>query len=309
MDQKSYRVTAIGYEADQLLETLRCATVVGTSLHGILLKHIWSPILYLSGEPFRGPLTINLSSKTDILYPIQSGNWVKISKDCLYFTDHDLNIEINKPLIWKPGPPPKHKALSTHQVEDLIIQVKTLKPDNPYTNLLDYAFLESKPSVPEIAWIEGPIRYILLAIASGDYLYLYRAVEDLLGAGPGLTPLGDDLILGILLAAYRTDSYLTWTGYDEFRSLLIGATYKTTMVSRQLLSIALKGSADERLIRVLDSLIAARAIPDSDLQVLLEWGSSSGVGVLVGMLLVLSRLESDPSPSHGSGTPPGLSGR
>jgi hypothetical protein len=48
-----------------------------------------------------------------------------------------------------------------------------------------------------------------------------------------------------------------------------------------------EGSADERTLKILDGLIAGEEIRDQDLTRLLNWGSSSGIAVLAGMILAL----------------------
>ena len=113
---------------------------------------------------------------------------------------------------------------------------------------------------------------------------------SILGIGPGLTPLSDDLLFGILLAITRTGKYETWSGdmIHFYHTILSAAGDKTTTVSWSILSCAFQGSADERIIRVLDKLITAHEIPDHDLENLLEWGSSSGMAVLVGMMMALA---------------------
>jgi hypothetical protein len=48
-----------------------------------------------------------------------------------------------------------------------------------------------------------------------------------------------------------------------------------------------EGSADERTLKILGALIAGEEIQDQDLTQLLNWGSSSGIAVLAGMIAVL----------------------
>jgi hypothetical protein len=310
MDQNSNRVTAIGAQAHHVLKSHHVASVAGTSRRGLYLQPVWAPTLFVSRDPFRGPLTINIRIEPEAFYTIQTGERANLSTDELYFPDLGLGIEIKSPLVWKPSPPPERKSLTNRQIQEIIDQAQTLQPDNPYLPLLDMSVSGSSDSTQEFAGIEKHIQPIVETLAGGDSPKIFFELRNILGAGPGLTPLADDFTLGILLAIHRTRIHLSWFKYEEYSPILLGgAGEKSTMVSYSLLKCALKGAADERLIRVLDGLIAGRKIPDEDLNNLLSWGSSSGVGVLAGMLLVLSRLESAPSPFHGSGTSPGLSGR
>ena len=282
-------VTAIGSQADQILKERQYASVAGTSRRGIFLQAFWTPTLYISREPFRGPLTINASVDPGPFNALHEGERASLDQYSIYFPDSEYQIEIKNPLVWKPGPSPKCRALSADHIQDFVNQAKALQPDNPYLPLLDLSAFNTADSEQGFAGIGEHILPIREALA-GDYpLGAFVQFQKILGAGPGLTPLGDDYLMGILLAAHRTNRHLHWPSHERFSALLTSAAMsRTTQVSWSLLVCALAGEADERIIRVLDGLIAGREIPENDLYNLLTWGSSSGVAVLAGMLLVLS---------------------
>ena len=125
----------------------------------------------------------------------------------------------------------------------------------------------------------------------------------LLGLGPGLTPLGDDFLLGVLLTLNRwghllplPKSNLQKTNSESHPNDLVSylnqiiqekTRLKTTRISASLLFCAMEGAADERLLKVLDGLISGSAISQNELRNLLRWGNSSGITVLAGMISVL----------------------
>jgi hypothetical protein len=115
---------------------------------------------------------------------------------------------------------------------------------------------------------------------------------DLLGLGPGLTPLGDDFILGVVLTLNRWGHSLSPLKDLEKlnQSLLRSAKQKTTSLSASLLACAVEGAADERLLIVLDSIFSGKESSLEDLENFLTWGSSSGIAVLAGIMSVLTRL-------------------
>ncbi|MBM3146084.1 MAG: DUF2877 domain-containing protein, partial [Chloroflexi bacterium] len=72
----------------------------------------------------------------------------------------------------------------------------------------------------------------------------------------------------------------------NFNEQVIQAAYaKTTTLSANLIECAAQGLADERLIAALDYLMAGLGDEREMIHGLLDWGSSSGVDALVGMLV------------------------
>jgi hypothetical protein len=122
------------------------------------------------------------------------------------------------------------------------------------------------------------------ALARGDA----QSVRPLLGAGPGLTPLGDDVLSGWLATAVATRH----GGLDEVRrSVALAAAERTTTLSATLLACAARGE----VVPELRSLLAGLATDDAalverSLGELLDVGDTSGAGVLLGTVSALESL-------------------
>jgi hypothetical protein len=108
--------------------------------------------------------------------------------------------------------------------------------------------------------------------------------HDLVGAGPGLTPTGDDVLAGALVAAHATDD----PRLNHLRSATRAAlrARRTTAVSRGLLHHALDGWATPEVADFVTAV--CRGEPDASLQRLLAVGHSSGAALAAGVLHVLS---------------------
>jgi hypothetical protein len=106
----------------------------------------------------------------------------------------------------------------------------------------------------------------------------------LIGAGPGLTPAGDDVLAGALVTAYATgDPRLeAW----QRATLATLTSSRTTAVSRAMLHHALDGYATRQLAKLLTALCLG-----DDVQVpltgLLAVGHTSGGALLTGVLHTL----------------------
>lgn len=109
--------------------------------------------------------------------------------------------------------------------------------------------------------------------------------ERLVGAGPGLTPSGDDLLAGALVTAHATGDPRLATWREETRAAL--RTRRTTAVSRGLLHHALDGYATEELAGLLVA-VCRPGDPGPPLRRLLRVGHLSGAALAAGALHALS---------------------
>ncbi len=115
------------------------------------------------------------------------------------------------------------------------------------------------------------------------------SLEALLGLGSGLTPSGDDIVLGLLLALNRWGDVLA-PGLERpafNRAVLALAYARTTTLSANLIECASRGQADERLVTALDGLVTGVPGAESAAALLAGWGSSSGLDALCGMACIL----------------------
>jgi hypothetical protein len=121
--------------------------------------------------------------------------------------------------------------------------------------------------------------------ASPDISRIIATLETYLGLGEGLTPAGDDLVLGYLLAINRWGDLL-YLDLDISRinqAIRQAAYQKTNTLSANLIECASLGQADERLVLALDGILSGEPDPDTCIAHLLSWGHSSGANALTGM--------------------------
>ena len=117
------------------------------------------------------------------------------------------------------------------------------------------------------------------------------SVARLLGAGPGLTPLGDDVLSGWLVTAAATDH----AAADGVREAVRAQGSRTTLLSATLLGCAADGEA---LPEVRDLVHASGGLRpgrvDRAFDRLLSVGGTSGAGLAVGCLLALTHAGAAP---------------
>jgi Protein of unknown function (DUF2877) len=108
---------------------------------------------------------------------------------------------------------------------------------------------------------------------------------ELVGAGPGLTPAGDDVLAGALVTAHATADPRLSRWRNETRAAL--ETVSTTVVSRGLLQHAMDGYATDQLADFLTALCSGKD-PSAARDRLLAVGHSSGAALLAGVVYALN---------------------
>jgi hypothetical protein len=116
-------------------------------------------------------------------------------------------------------------------------------------------------------WNPRPSPRVSLSLRPQPQLQLDR----LAGRGPGLTPLGDDILIGYVAAAALSDASCAATPEPGLRTL-----QGMTALSATLLELAASGELPEA---------AHRLLVDGDPEPLLRFGASSGKGIAFGLAL------------------------
>lgn len=119
------------------------------------------------------------------------------------------------------------------------------------------------------------------ALADGDRPAAAASARGLIGLGPGLTPSGDDALVGIeagLHALGRPTAGFLAGALDDIDE-------RTTTVAATLLRHAARGEFAERIHRLLAELLGSDdvAIPGA-IERAVAWGATSGADCLVGVL-------------------------
>jgi hypothetical protein len=133
------------------------------------------------------------------------------------------------------------------------------------------------------------VKRLQLALREGQLAAIADCLEAILGLGAGLTPSGDDVTAGILLALTRWGHVLAPD--LEIKALaedVVQRAYrKTTTLAANLIECASLGQANERLILALDGILSGHADAPTCAEYLAGWGHTSGMDALAGMALAM----------------------
>ena len=295
----------IGSYAQQVLERSESALVSGIASRGIYLQPGNDWTLYISQEIFKGPLTLNLEDASTKLDKIEAGSRVRFYSGELQFPEEKITIFLEDSKIWVPSPVDNDIKTFPGHLDSILSIVYKLSPENPYLTLLS----KNPDQIPGVPVIGERILNLQNALKTGDPERIANGSIKLLGLGPGLTPLGDDFLLGVLLSLNRWGHLLSSHLPDLQKGgsasivnylnqiILENTRLKTTRISASLLFCAKEGAADERLLKVLDGLFTGSLVTENDLKHLLRWGNSSGITALAGMISVI-RMKDTVSPEE-----------
>jgi hypothetical protein len=139
--------------------------------------------------------------------------------------------------------------------------------------------------------LAGPLTVVAAAVRGGEVDVAVAAAHDLVGAGPGLTPAGDDVLAG-LFAAVVTLAPAVAPAHAEALATTVGrvgaavvarARDATTAVSAQLLHHAVRGEVAEPAATVLHAFTGRRPLTRA-LDALLAVGETSGRDLTYGLI-------------------------
>jgi hypothetical protein len=294
MQRQPIFVTTQGMISRDLLENSQTAVITGTTSRGIFIRLDTDWVLFLSFESYHGPLTLNLSGVKSILKVVEVNDKLVTLGEKILIPSSGIKIDYSRAERWEALPQSGFSLSDSDRIGSLKAIARLIlsqkKEPGLYLVLKDMLGIQlaGLPLVPETFERVDCIRLLYL-LKTKDLAGILSALSPFLGLGAGLTPSGDDMILGLLLA-YRRWGAVLKTAFDLAKlndRLTQAASLKTTLLSANLITCASQGQADERLINALDGIMTGSPVPDQCAQDLSNWGNSSGCDALVGMALAI----------------------
>lgn len=282
--------------AAEVLAIDQGVSVLGSTTRGVFLESASRWLVFLSYERFHSPLTVNLPETPISLRELKPKLEGKVSSGMLKIEDIKLAIATQNSQLWRPLSPEVAALPKLERVAKLTRCAGFVlgeKPDAGFSQVLAAIFNlhdgqyagDGGNSLPNI-----DVPGVQSSVNRQDPEMFLELVTNLLGAGQGLTPSGDDFLIGLLLALNRWKEAL-WPAANlkELNLQLVENAYRvTTRLSANLIELAADGKGDERLINVVDLLMSDTPIETKAVLDLLGWGSSSGVDAFVGMAVALT---------------------
>jgi hypothetical protein len=287
-------VNWLGKTSQDILAHPQAAVLIGVTSRGFFVRLETDWVVFLSSERLRGPLTLNLSGETSVLTGLHAGSPVEIEAGRIRIPSSGVEVDFSQASAWEAPPPPatflsaSDRLRSLQKVAGLILAQG--KDPGLYLVLKALLGLEDGGVAPLPVQFERlDCLHLLELLRSDDLEAAQSGLTPFLGAGVGLTPSGDDLVLGLLLAYQRWGSVLLpLFDLEALKDHLQRvAAQKTTLLSVNLIACAALGQADERLVEGLDGIITGNSPAEKCALSLSAWGNTSGCDALVGMALAI----------------------
>jgi hypothetical protein len=290
------RVVSAGSTALNVLQTSPEAFVMGTTSRGIYIKTSEKWVVFISLEPFRGPLTLTLNNANLPLSQLTTGTPVYIDSRSSSISIDSFVISTNGCAEWVPPRTPTHYLPGSERRKRVAIFAEEALKRKKWAGFSPtIPFILNLPDAPAPTSLRLPpkreeVLHVRRCIKERDVPNLSSLLIRFLGVGQGLTPSGDDFLIGLMSALNRWMAPL-WPAKNlsSLNHQIVEAAYqRTTFLSANLIECATLGQADERLINALDWIMCGVIREPEFVSQLLGWGSSSGMDAFVGMATALS---------------------
>ena len=212
--------------------------------------------------PLHFPDFITMDSTPSLALPLSGGGNLALVRVVV----GKLTIDLTTAVLWQPVPA-WHNRLDLELIHTIV------------TNHPDF-----QPAVPL-----GLANQMQQALHNHDEALIAQTARQLAGLGPGLTPAGDDFLVGVLYSVF-SNQYSVFSIQSEpplitdYCSLITSSsTPHTTTLSANLLEAAGRGEASEawhELLRAQEKMTVYSAISH-----ILYTGHSSGSDALLGFLM------------------------
>ena len=222
---------------------------------------------------------------------------VMVDRERIRIPACDIHIDLSRAAGWSPHlvstDPRVARArwrARAGEVRSLVVAAIRARPGSGdgLGDLIDH---DGRSPLRPVARLAAPrLERLAAALCGGDPRMAATAAESLVGLGPGLTPSGDDALVGIAAAVTAMAAPGTLDAAFLGRAVDNDPT-RTTAVS----STFLRHAAAGEFSAVLHGLMAAFVGPDPSalkltIEQLVAFGATSGTDTLVGVLMGLDAL-------------------
>jgi hypothetical protein len=217
---------------------------------------------------------------------IRAGMVVLRSLDRFAIPAAAVEIDVSRAVTWSPALPVAARFSPTGELAQTAATARRLAAElAPPGGLAPMLSGRAESGDPWLVRARALVSAQLEALGSGEAATALGPTIDLIGLGIGLTPSGDDYLVGLLAGLDGTGD----PARDDLATVIAAfAPARTTAVGAAALEHATRGAFSERLHDVLVA-VAGKRIDDLAAAIAraMEYGATSGSDTLVGLLAAL----------------------
>lgn len=250
-------------------------------------------VLSLIRDPVEmNPLALQLDQleTLDFTHVIDVTSPVRIAMDSIFVGGLEIHLEPSTE--WPPRP--QWEAIRSQHAKPLLEEMESLVMDTSSEDSLASLLHPEgfSPAFHSVAWLKHSLPHveqILHGLNALDSASMKQGAAKLAGLGPGLTPGGDDFLVGVMHAL--------WCCLDPAKAgplcheLVITMEEKTNALSVNYLRCAAEGEASQSWHTLVDTLAGEdKSRLQQAVESLTSLGHTSGQDALSGFLLSLRAL-------------------
>jgi hypothetical protein len=266
---------------------------MGNTSRGLFLRLASGWVVFLSPDAYSGPLTLNYRGDPDDFKFLRINSPARVYPDHIFFLESKIAVHTAQASIWQAPPLPEDILPTSQRLNQMALVARQMlaRGGSSDFGLLIPAILgDEVASKTQDNPVFPLVERLQRSLWGGKLTAIVEDLQAILGMGAGLTPSGDDVVMGCLLALTRWGHALS-PGLEikaPAQDVVQGAYRKTTTLSANLIECASQGQANERLVLALDGMMSGNPDASTCAGYLAGWGNTSGLDALAGMALALS---------------------
>lgn len=249
-------------------------------------------VTVLLSEHYELPQGIRIARKDVPLRSLAVGHRAATRGGILRFHSSPLTIDLRGARVWKCRVPHLNLDMSAHFAKQGWSTAWLLlnKGQRLYhTEIIAENLLGRNTGSIVSKRVSVSVAQLVAAAEEFDVQTAIQAAQNMIGLGPGVTPSGDDILIGFLagLWSLASENQELLSFIRSFGNALLQLTAQTSGISRTYLHHATQGQFSSSLSNLAEAIARGRDV-DRTLQIAMRVGHSSGMDSVTGLLIGLS---------------------
>jgi hypothetical protein len=249
-------------------------------------------ITLLVSEHYELPQGIRITQRGVPLSSMSVGRRAATRGGLLRFDSAPLTVDLRGASVWECRVPHLHtdmRAAATQAAWATAWKALNKGQRLRRTDILADELLHETPASSLSHRMSAPVIHLVAATERFDLRASLRAAQQMIGLGPGVTPSGDDILIGYLAGLWsRAGGNQTLVSYlQSLGPALIQIAAATNEISRTYLYHAARGEFSSCLSNLAEAIARGDAV-DQAVEMAMHVGHSSGMDSVTGLLIGLS---------------------
>jgi len=259
-------------------------------------------VTLLVSEQYELPQGIRITQKTASLQSLTVGLLAACRAGVLRFESSPLTVDLRSAPVWKC------------HISNLNVDMQSTSAERSWSDVWQMLNARQRLKKAEIVAddlfqlsagsllsqkISRPVMQLASSTGQFDIEGAIQAAEKMIGLGPGVTPAGDDLLIGFLAGLWST------SGKDQSRLFFIQSfgdrlmelAAQTNLISHTYLYHAIHGQFSSSLSNLAESIALGSENIQDIAETAMRVGHSSGMDSATGLLIGLSIWNTELSPA------------